>query len=71
MFEKNKELEKELEDRKSKKFVEEEARNKLGLSKPGETIFVVGIESKELAGKSERVDENLNNWQHWVEIFSE
>ncbi|MEX0617129.1 MAG: septum formation initiator family protein [Candidatus Woykebacteria bacterium] len=63
-----KRLKKELAERQSKEFIEEEARNKLGLSKPGETIYVVDGEKKETS--NERVEgKSLANWQLWLKVF--
>ncbi len=65
-------LEEELEYKKSDEYVEEEARNKLGLVKPGEELFVVS----QVLGTtthndqvSTPVDENLDNLHLWLKLF--
>ena len=63
------ELEKELEDRKSKDFIESEARDKLGLSKKGETIYVPESDISEEESSQETLDRDLTNWELWLEIF--
>ena len=64
-------LKKELEHRKSKNFIEEEARNKLGLSKPGESIYVVETEPNDSVEDVQAQEEERSNWQHWLKIFKE
>ena len=63
------ELENELEERKSKDFVEKESRNKLGLSKEGESIYVV--EENEPSEEELIKEENkkMAIWQLWREVF--
>ena len=64
-------LDKELENRKTKNFVEEEARNKLGLSKPGESIYVVETEPNGQVEQTRTQEEELSNWEHWLKFFKE
>lgn len=66
-----KDLKKELEDRKSSDFVEREARNKLGLSRPGESIYVVEQETADEAPVEENENTNLSNWQLWLKVFTD
>lgn len=64
---KNQELQAQLTFVKSDEFVEEQARNKLFLVKPGESGVIVPqnlIEKKE-----EKKVVILPNWQQWVNIF--
>lgn len=65
-----KELKKELEYRDSEEFVEKEARNKLGLSKKGESIYVVEDESSEEENSISGEKEDFSNWQLWVKVFT-
>lgn len=51
---------------KTDKFVEEEARSKLGLVKPGEKIVV--DEKIELPKKQVKAPE-LSNWRKWLNLF--
>ena len=65
-------LEKELEYKESDEFVEAEARNKLGLARPGEEIFVVSqvlgstAHNEESAAVGKR---SLDNLHLWLELF--
>ena len=63
-------LKEELEYRNSKDFIEKEARNKLGLSKKGEVIYVVDGESLEEESSQQDEKENLSNWRLWLEVFT-
>lgn len=61
------------EEVESDEFIEKEAREKLGLAKPGETVVVLPEEEtlRRLAPK-ERVEEVTAQpqiWQRWVEMF--
>lgn len=67
---KNKELKKKLSEIKSPQFVEEEARNKLGLAKKGETIVIIPDEKiKEILGSTESAEPRLPNWLGWLRVF--
>lgn len=52
-------------------FVEEEARNKLFLVKPGEGIVVVAPDEDVVASSSTSVKtvEKRANWQQWRDVF--
>jgi cell division protein FtsB len=63
------ELREELEYRNSKDFIEKEARNKLGLSKKGEAIYVIEGESSDGDDLQQDKKENLANWRLWLEVF--
>ena len=62
-------LEKELEERKTKDFIENEARNKLGLSKKGESIYVTDSNKVEEEATKESKSRELANWELWLEVF--
>lgn len=50
-------------------FVEEEARNKLLMGKPGEQIVIL---PKQTPGKKEAVvvvKQEIPNWQQWIALF--
>ena len=64
------ELRGELEYRNSRDFVEKEARNKLGLSKKGEAIYVIDSESSDRSDAQHEEKENLSNWRRWLEVFT-
>jgi cell division protein FtsB len=66
--EKDKELEKRLQIAQSPEFIEREAREKLNLSKPGETVILIDQIPK-MNGNTYIVDTNTPNWKQWWEIF--
>ena len=67
---KNKELKDKLSWIKSPKFVEEIARNKLGLVKDGETIVIIPEDKiKEILGATESAEPRLPNWKGWLKLF--
>lgn len=68
---KNKELKKNLSRIKLPEFIEKEARNKLGLSKPGETIIVIPDDKiKEiLQGSASAQETRLPNPLGWWKLF--
>lgn len=67
---KNKELKKKLTQIKSLEFIEEEARNKLGLAKNGETVVVIPEEKlKLILGASQSAQIRLPNWLGWLRVF--
>lgn len=68
---KNKELKKKLSEIKSPQFIEEEARNKLGLAKEGETLVIIPDEKiKEILGATDSAQEQrLPNWLGWLKVF--
>ena len=64
----NARLKQELEYKKSDKFAEGEIRNKLGLAKPGEEVFVVPKEDERLTANDKSRDErsNLEKWKDYL-----
>ena len=62
-------LEKKLEESKSKEFIEIEARNKLGLSKKGESIYVTESSKMEEGLTQDSQSREIANWELWVEVF--
>lgn len=60
-------LQKKLEFAKSPEFVEAEARTKLNMAKPGETIILMNQEK----GNSEKQEKNTTvaNWKIWWGLF--
>lgn len=67
----NKGLKEELEYVQSEAFIEKEARDKLGMAKPGETVLVLpqleGIVNFVSFGEAE--EKELPNWQRWWRLF--
>lgn len=67
---KNKELRKKLENIQSAQFIEEEARNRLGLGKMGETIVIIPDEKiKQILGTSESAQTRFPNPLGWLKVF--
>ena len=54
----------------SEEFVEEEARNKLNMAKPGETIVVLPPSSGAEEDKSKSKSQiEIPNWKKWWQLF--
>lgn len=63
-------LQKRLEYVKSTEFIEKEAREKLGRSKPGETILILPENVEKVMGvEEEQKKEELPNWRLWYDLF--
>ena len=64
-------LEKQLDYVKTPEFVEKEARDKLGMSKPGETIVILPDNIEKVMGikDTETEKEKVPNWKKWLNIF--
>ena len=66
----NRNLKNKLENVKSNDFIEEEARNKLGLAKEGEIIVVIPDETIDLIlGKKKAEIVRLPNYLGWWKLF--
>lgn len=62
-------LREELAYKKSGRFMEEEIRNKLGLARQGEEVFIVPkAESRKQSAVSSQQDEKPN-WQKWRDLL--
>jgi len=68
---KNKELKIKLTQIQSPDFIEQQARDKLGLGKPGETVVIIPEEKlKEVMGASQSAQQvRLPNWLGWLRVF--
>jgi len=69
--EENKRLQSELEYAQSPEFIEQEARNRLGLGREGETIVLMPkfqISSTKSQTNEEK-EENAPNWKRWWRLF--
>lgn len=67
---KNRELKKKLTQIQSPEFIEQQARDKLGLSKNGETIVIITEDQlKQVMGASESAKVRLPNWLGWWRVF--
>ena len=67
----NRELKKQFEEIQSPEFIEQQARDKLGLSKVGETIIIIPdekLKSVLSASESAKVT-RLPNYQGWLRVF--
>ncbi len=66
----NQELKKKLTEVKKPGFVEEEARNKLFLAKPGEGIVIIPTDVlSSTSSKTKKTVDTRPNWQKWWELF--
>lgn len=73
-LEKTKEENKQLFEKKdyyaSEEFIEEIARNKLNMARPGETIVVLPPNLAEVVGRKEKETlSELPNWRKWWNLF--
>lgn len=68
---KNRELKKKLTQIQSPQFIEEQARNKLGLGKPGETMVIIPEDKlKAVMGATQSAQiTRLPNWLGWWRVF--
>lgn len=64
----NEELRRKLNNVQSQEFVEQEARNKLGLVKEGETIVLVPNDPSAGSGQA-NPPAKVPNWQKWWGLF--
>jgi hypothetical protein len=59
-----------LSEVKKPGFVEEEARNKLFLAKPGEGIVIIPTDVlSTTSSKTKKALDSRPNWQKWWELF--
>lgn len=69
---KNKDLKEQLTQVKSLEFIEQQARDKLGLAKEGETVVVIPPDKiKQVLGisKDKEIEVKLPNWMGWLKLF--
>ena len=67
---KNRELKRKLTDIQSPEFIEQQARDKLGLGKSGETVVIIPEEKlKTVLGASKSAEPRLPNWLGWLRVF--
>ena len=68
---KNKELKKKLTQIQSPDFIEQQARDKLGLSKKGETVVIIPEDKlKQALGVTQSAQKvRLPNWLGWLRVF--
>ena len=66
--EKNNKLKAELSYVQSEKFIEEQARNKLFMSKPGEQDILIQKNLIQKEKDKPKID-TRPNWQKWIDLF--
>jgi len=65
----NKKLEEEKKFRQSDFYVEKQAREKLGLAREGEVVY---LDEKSASSSSQAAEEEkIANWLSWVKLFTE
>lgn len=67
----NQELKKQAEESGSIGFIEQQARNKLGMARIGETVVIIPQSEIDRLIESQKpvVAEQLPNWQGWLKLF--
>lgn len=67
----NKSLQSELEYAQSPEFIEQEARNRLGLGKEGEIVVLMPNDKFQMSNEKteEKAIEYLPNWKKWWRLF--
>lgn len=65
----NRELKARLEEVKSDTFVEKEAREKLGLQKPGELVVVFEGGEEQVVIEEKGQNRELATWEKWWKLF--
>ena len=66
---KNRRLQNKLKEATSASFIEQEARDKLGLAKPGETIILMGTPAPGGDLPQNPGEAPLSRWQRWWKLF--
>lgn len=66
----NSELKKQLSHVKNPEFVEEQARDRLFLVKPGEKTVVIPQNLLPTPISPKKIVISKSNWQKWMEIFA-
>lgn len=64
----NERLKSELSYVQTQEFIERQARDKLFMGKPKESI-VLDLDDKEVKNLSNNKEDNKPNWKKWVELF--
>lgn len=62
-------LKRQLNQTQSSQFIEEEARNKLFLVKPGEQIILLPVPKPQNMSKAESTQKKESNWEQWLQVF--
>jgi cell division protein FtsB len=69
---KNSELKKKLANVETPQFIEQQARDKLNMTREGETIVIIPENElqKVLGMEQKPVEIKLPNWQGWLKLFT-
>ena len=69
--EENRRLQSELEYAQSPEFIEQEARNRLGLGREGETVVLMPNDKLQMTNEKteDKTAVNLPNWKKWWRLF--
>lgn len=65
----NQELKKKLSMVEKSEFIEQEARNKLFLAKPGDEIVVLSEKDLRATESGKPKPDNRSNWEKWWDLF--
>jgi cell division protein FtsB len=65
----NKRLKRSLKDAQSPNFIEKEARDKLGLAKPGDSIVIMQKQAPITSTSPQNSTNTLPVWQQWWQLF--
>ena len=67
----NEKLKQQLQEVKTPQFIEQQARDKLGLARPGETVVIIPIDKlNQVLGASQSATiVRLPNWMGWLRLF--
>ena len=66
---KNEELKRKLAEVQDLSFIEKEAREKLNMQKPEETVVILPDFNLEMDVNKEDVEVDKPNWQKWLDLF--
>lgn len=70
---KNEELKRELSEAQTPEYIEEVAREKLGLIQEGETIILMPNDNPsadgQMTNENTNTQENIANWKKWWRLF--
>lgn len=68
---KNRELKEKLKEVNSYQFIEQQARDKLGLTREGETLIIIPDNKlQQVLGEAKKGEQaRLPNWQGWLKVF--
>jgi cell division protein FtsB len=65
----NQELAEKKKYYESEEFIEQEARNRLNLGKPGETVIILPPNAGQTETNLPEKPAELPNWQQWLKLF--